>query len=276
MAFVGRFQLSVTRALRDQLLESLDRLEEVPLNDLALTQVEESAGVYQLFLNSNLVYVGKADSNLRSRLRQHQRKLSGRTGDLLASTRFKCVYVSEDLDAIAPETMLIAHYRGRSEAAWNFNGFGNKDPGRNRDRSLVKAGHFDSLYPIDLDQGVPFSIETEEQLMTAMTRLKSVVPFVFRFESIPAALTVEADESSSGTFREWIERIGARLPKDWSIVALPGYVIAYRDLHASDFRSRIGAWSTGADGIWQWQAHQPEFDSTSAVSSTESVIESEN
>lgn len=259
MAFVGNFQLSVTRALRDQLLTALEALDIAPLDEVNLSNVEERAGVYQLFVDGELVYVGKAARNLRSRLSQHRKKLSGRTHGVLARTEFKCVYVSEDLDAIAPEAMLISHYRNTGGAPWNFNGFGNNDPGRQRDTSLVASNHFDSLYPIDLDVAVPFATTSPERLGPAMQRLKSVLPFVFRFAPVPAALTIEPPSGAEATVRDWIGQIASTLPADWSVVALPGYVIAYPDRPAETFESRVGTWQRKPDGSTEWVAHEPVF-----------------
>lgn len=269
MPNVGEFQLSVTRALRDQLLTALDALDTGSLTESNLAAVARRPGVYQLFISGNLVYVGKAAANLRGRLEKHFKKLSGRTGNPLTYTSFKCIYISEDMDAIAPELMLIAHYRAAGEAPWNFNGFGNNDPGKERDTSLVESDHFDSLYPIDLDMEIDFRVTGSEPLAAAMRRFKGRLPFLFRFASVPGNLAVERPGSPITTARGWIAHFAAALPDAWSVVALPGYVIAYPSRPAEQFASRIGTWERNPDGTAAWRPHIPEFDSSSTADAAE-------
>ncbi|MFN2495899.1 MAG: GIY-YIG nuclease family protein, partial [Pseudonocardiaceae bacterium] len=105
------FKLSITQALADQLAERLEPLRPAPLIEDSLERVESRPGVYELFLGEQRVYVGKASTSLPFRLRKHARKLSGRTGSLLEKVSFVCLYVDEDLEAAAPETLLIKKYR---------------------------------------------------------------------------------------------------------------------------------------------------------------------
>ena len=147
------FKLSITRALADQLADALSRLNAAPLTSEQLSALQQRPGVYELFVRGRRVYVGKASVSVPARLGNHLRKLSGRRDIVLSDMSFQCLYVDEDLDAAAPEKMLIKKYRDQRDqdgAPWNTNGFGNKDPGRNRDHSLVKANHFDAEHPINL------------------------------------------------------------------------------------------------------------------------------
>jgi len=262
MSNVAEFQLSVTRALRDQLLDALGLLDTAPLTEANLAIVDSRPGVYQLFVNERLVYVGKAARNLCERLDQHRKKLSGRRSNLLDFASFKCVYVSEDMDAIAPETMLIAHYRQSGEAPWNFNGFGNKDPGKERDTSLVKADHFDSLYQIDLDLDLGFRVTDGEPLASAMKRFKGLLPYVFRFHAVPGHLKATRPSDGPTSVRDWLAYFAEALPENWSVVALPGYVIAYPNKEPEQFASRTGAWKHNPDGTVGWDAHSPQFDAS--------------
>jgi hypothetical protein len=263
MSNIADFQLSVTRALRDQLLEALGKLGTESLTEANLVIVDSRPGVYQLFVGEELMYVGKAAKNLRERLDQHRKKLSGRRSGLLASASFKCVYVSEDMDAIAPETMLIAHFRQGGQAPWNFNGFGNKDPGKERDTSVVKAGHFDSLHQIDLELELGFRVTGGEPLVSAMKRFKGLLPYVFRFGTVPGNLEAPRPNGSPTAVRDWLAYFAAALPENWSVVALPGYVIAYPDKEPEQLASRIESWKRHPDGAVRWEVHTPEFDSSS-------------
>lgn len=270
--FVETFQLSVTTALRDQLLDLLNQLEATPLTIGALATLEKRGGVYQLFHDGQLVYVGKSTRDLPGRLLQHHQKLRGRQGDLLSGMTFRCVYVAEDLDAVAPEKLLIGQFRSEGLTAWNTNGFGNKDPGRRRDTSLVKSNHFDRLHPIDLSQRVAGSrspgIESVS-LYRVMQSLKDALPYTFRFsnpKSVDAKLLREIqlpiDEVPFGelTAQEWIEWLVARLPDDWVVVSLPGYVIAYPGLRPDTIPSRTGSWAK-VEGEVTFSPHEAVFDS---------------
>ncbi|MFG2182099.1 GIY-YIG nuclease family protein [Streptomyces abikoensis] len=114
--FHDDFRLSITKALGDQLAEALTTLGRAPLNEENLSKLEERPGVYQLYVNDAFVYVGKADrkhKGLPGRLRNHLRKLSGRGNLDLADVTFSCLYVDEDFSALAPEQLLINHYKER-------------------------------------------------------------------------------------------------------------------------------------------------------------------
>lgn len=58
------FTLSITKALGDQLAAALDGLDRAPLTEPNIARLKEKPGVYQLYLNGEFVYVGKADKSL--------------------------------------------------------------------------------------------------------------------------------------------------------------------------------------------------------------------
>lgn len=262
------FRLSVTRALRDQLIEALADIEPAPLERALLDQLEQRGGVYELFEDGVLVYIGKSNHDLPGRLNQHRIKLGGRVGGLLDRVEFKCVYVDEDLHAVSAETLLIDAYRAQQQAVWNTNGFGNKDPGQRRDTSEVKAAHFDALYPIDLDQKVVVELPDEPASVNDMLwAVKTALPYVFRFdqaaatkrslEAIPAPVD-DADFATERTAREWFEWLSHELPEEWTLVALPGYVIGYPHRPADRIPSRIGSWTRNGDAV-VFTAHVAEL-----------------
>jgi hypothetical protein len=230
----AEFKLSITRALADQLAGALEKLQSAPLTDEALRDVRSQPGVYELYLDDKRVYVGKASASLRTRLLNHLHKLSGRSNIQLQDVSFKCLYVDEDLEASAPEKMLIKMYRNKGGAPWNTNGFGNKDPGRRRDHSLVKSNHFDAHYPINLDLHIesihPGAYDASEYL----NAVKSNLSFNLRFDKSPsskrvyslATVQVPPDEL---TVRDLIRLAIDALPEGWQATALPGYAILYHE-----------------------------------------------
>ncbi|MEU8270466.1 GIY-YIG nuclease family protein [Sphaerisporangium sp. NPDC049002] len=253
---VAEFKLSITKALADQLAETLDPLTPAPLSLEILAEVENRPGVYMLFLDGRRVYVGKTAKALPVRLKQHHRKISGRSGISVDHMSFVCVYVDRDMDSVAPEKMLISKYAARGGVPWNNNGFGNKDPGAKRDHSLVKINHFDAEYPICLD----IHIELPSQPATVSATLKSLkraLPFNLRYDTSNQGKAVMDAHSvtvppTATTFREIIEVILEALPIGWQATALPGYVILYRKEDA--YQSATGWWRKAEGNGVTWHA----------------------
>ncbi len=256
----AEFKLSITRALRDQLVAALSTLTPAPLSAVSVANVQARGGVYAIFLAGELVYVGKADKSLSSRLAQHSRKLAGRIGPFTGAVNFICLYMEEDLEASAPEKLLIKWYRKESALPWNNNGFGNKDPGRKRDTTEVKANHFDALYPINLDLTIPLTAGKKD-VLACLKELKGVLPYNLRFASVPRAdLATQLVVPVGGkTVRHWIKLIVEALPSGWLATALPGYVILYRESDPDKYESATFCWLKDADGSVQecvGQRHQ--------------------
>ena len=239
----AEFKLSITKALADQLSDTLAPLQPAKLTVSALSHLQTRPGIYELFLNERRVYVGKASQSLPERLSQHSRKISGRSGINIEDMSFVAVYVDEDLDAAAPEKLLIKKYTAAEDVPWNTNGFGNKDPGRNRDKSMVKAGHFDALYPIDLDIAMRIQpgVVTLDKLLK---EIKSCLPYTFRFPQKGMAQTYKAItatiEQNTMSVRDLMPMLVTRLPTQWQATALPGYVILYKE--STDYESALMWW----------------------------------
>jgi hypothetical protein len=247
--FSKQFRLSITKALGDQLAEELAALTPTPLTRANLAKLDDQAkeeklssksGVYQLYLNApgkpepDLVYVGKADEPLARRLGQHHTKISGRKGISVEEISFKCLYVAEDFSAVAPERLLIKKYKQIGHIPWNANGFGNKDPGTNRDRTTLKRDHFDVLYPIDLDRRVSGLTPGEGTLASLLTKAKDALPYNFRYKDVARHQEVSVTVPSEHmTAHDIFTLIARHLPETWQIAALMGYVIMYPDKHAS-------------------------------------------
>ena len=228
----GEFKLSISQALTDQLQARLKLLTPELLTQENLSPLKPRQGVYQLYVGTTLVYIGSAAASLPARLRQHLRKISGRQGISIEDVGFTCLYVDEDLTVLAPEDRLIAVFREAGVSPWNFNGFGNKDPGRNRDATQMPPEHFDRLYPMDLNRIC--EIESGSRpVAELLAELKAGLPFLFRFERSAKALEeyqdVEVTVPEAGmSAEELLGIIAAALP-DFQVTALPGYVIMYRE-----------------------------------------------
>ncbi|GAA1228007.1 GIY-YIG nuclease family protein [Rhodoglobus aureus] len=234
MPGVADFKLSITKALGDQLAEAFIALDAIPFTRAHLTDaVADRGGVYQIYLDGSLVYIGKADRQLQKRLLNHLTKFEGRLNISLEALAFTAIYVDEDMSAVAPETLLIKKHRATGEAMWNFNGFGNKDPGRERDTSSITADHFDRLYPINLQYEVPMS-PGRLHLDDYLVQLKRALPFNFRYQSTgkPAssskASPLLVDVPAGLTATRAFEIAASALP-DWQLTALPGYAIFYKE-----------------------------------------------
>ncbi|GAA4017714.1 hypothetical protein GCM10022384_70230 [Streptomyces marokkonensis] len=224
------FTLSITKALGDQLAKALKGLDRAPLAEENLARLKEKPGVYQLYLNDEFVYVGKADKSLPARLRNHLRKISGRRNISLEEMAFSCLYVAEDFSALAPEQLLITHHKGQGDIPWNNNGFGNKDPGRQRDSTVLKRNHFDVLFPIDLDRPVEGLQAGETTLHTLLESIKTGLPYNFRYGKVAEFKTRRVHVPADGmTADEVFRLISAEIPTKWQVTALMGYVIMYDD-----------------------------------------------
>ncbi|MER6842489.1 GIY-YIG nuclease family protein [Streptomyces platensis] len=228
--FHDDFRLSITKALGDQLAQALTHLGRAPLAEQYLASLDERPGVYQLYLHGEFVYVGKADKSLPGRLGNHLRKLSGRRNIHLRDVTFSCLYVDEDFSALAPEQLLISHHKEMGDIPWNNNGFGNKDPGRQRDSTVLKKKHFDVAFPIDLDHPVEGLEPGQITLSALLKALKSGLPYNFRYAEPPRSKsTFLAVPHTGQSADEAFHLVSEALPEAWQIVALMGYVIMYPD-----------------------------------------------
>ncbi|MFI8258302.1 Eco29kI family restriction endonuclease [Streptomyces filamentosus] len=239
------FTLSITKALGDQLAAALDGLDRAPLAEENIASLKEKPGVYQLYLNGDFVYVGKADKSLPARLRNHLRKISGRRNISLDEMAFSCLYVAEDFSALAPEQLLISHHKGMGNIPWNNNGFGNKDPGRQRDSTVLKQNHFDVVFPIDLDRPIEGLSPGETTLHELLETIKADLPYNFRYgKSAEFKARSVNVPSAEMTADEVFQLVSAEIPAKWQIIALMGYVIMYDD-SPNAYRS---AWRYYRDG----------------------------
>lgn len=228
----SEFKLSITKALGDQLSNALSELTPAPLDELNIERVRKIPGVYQLWHEGELVYVGKADKSIPTRLWKHHRKLSGRTGISLDDMTFSALYVEEDFSAVAPEKLLIGRFQEAGAIPWNNNGFGINDPGKERDTTAFESTHFDCQYPADLDYEIPNLSAGECTLEELLKKTKDSLPYTFRYargakEKWIYAKTSVTITPETRTADDAFHLISSALPSPWRVVALPGYAILY-------------------------------------------------
>ncbi|WP_134604404.1 GIY-YIG nuclease family protein [Pseudomonas aeruginosa] len=241
MEYFKDLEFDLPSALLAQLVDLFGRMAPGPLDEEAVLGVPEAQGVYQLFFNGELVYVGKtdADAGLRQRLLRHAKKIRSRRNLHQSQVAFKAVrvYVFTAMDL---EDLLIKHYRGTGVSlAWNLSGFGSNDPGRNRDKSVVKENHFDSLYPIDLDfEARVVQPEDDHSVAEVLRQLKDQLAYTIRYQNAggrskqPHIDLVETRvrlRSEEDGVLNVLRQVKAALGEEWQITALPGYVIIYKE-----------------------------------------------
>lgn len=233
------FEFDLPGALLARLIEVLDRLDQAPLNVASLANIPDEQGVYQLFLDERLVYVGKTDAEagLHKRLIRHTLKIMHRVGLHPGRVTFAAVRVFV-FTAMDLEADLIRHYGGVKSIEWNGSGFGSNDPGRERDTTAVRPENYDARYPIDIDREIAFAVDSGENAAAALVRLKDALPYTFRFEGAGARsrkahldlISTQLPElNGPATARLAIEHIVRSLPAGWQATALPGYVILYKE-----------------------------------------------
>lgn len=234
-------EFDLPSALLNQLVKLFEEMPEGPLDAATVQGIDDAQGVYQLFFNGALVYIGKTDAQagLRARLLRHAIRIRSRRNLSHNTIGFKAVRVFV-FTAMDLEELLIRHYKASpTPPTWNLSGFGSNDPGRNRDHTLLKDGHFDKSYPIDLELPVSIVLEGgEASAADVLAQLKGQLDYNVRFEGASGksksphpdlvAATVQLPKNND-TVLNILRRVKASLGSDWQITALPGYVIVYRE-----------------------------------------------
>src|SRR5690606_35236653 len=95
MSHFKDFEFDLPSALLERLVLLFSEMTPGALNDETVEGVPEAQGVYQLFFQDELVYVGKtdADAGLKRRLLRHARKIRARSNLTPESVTFKAVRV---------------------------------------------------------------------------------------------------------------------------------------------------------------------------------------
>lgn len=235
----AQFDFDLGQAVIEQLLAHFNSLAIGPLKTNVLRQMRDEPGVYQLFLERELVYVGKADRNVRKRLKDHLWKLSGRLNLNPDDLGFKALYIHRNWAPSVHESILINEYRRRGESEWNASGFGNNDPGRRRDHTDTESSHFDSRFPIDPDYA-PGNVDGRAyKALELLLLLKKELPYIFRFETrnrknyragSPKYNTLDVTIARDGmTTRHLLQQVVEAFPVGWQATFLPGRLILYEE-----------------------------------------------
>lgn len=235
----AQFDFDLGKAVIEQLLSHFDSLVIGRLKSSMLGDMRDEPGVYQLFLENRLVYVGKADRNVRKRLGEHLWKLSGRLNLNADALGFKALYIHRNWAPSVHESILIEEYRRRGQSEWNASGFGNNDPGRRRDHTVTETGHFDSRFPIDPDYSPDDVSAGHHNTLELLLLLKRQLPYIFRFETkyrknyrkgSPKYNSLGVVISRDGmTARRLLQQVIDALPEGWQATFLPGRLILYEE-----------------------------------------------
>lgn len=244
--YYDHFEIDIIDALSTQLTSALDRLAIGQLEPSVIRSVPRHQGVYQLYLDDLLVYVGKAD-NLPKRLLEHHQKISGRQNIDVASMGFRCLSVHPNWTALAPEAALITHYKQQKggQCEWNGNGFGPHDPGRNREVTNKAPEGFDARYPIKTDWICDWIEAGEWSLLDLLVTLKDAkrLPYLLRYETERLGPAKNAHFTQGHpdhhdktvtvpltgmTAEELLILITKALP-GWQATAFPSHLILYKE-----------------------------------------------
>lgn len=225
-----QFEFALSDALLLQLAACLDQLEAAKLEAANVSSIPNGQGVYQLYLDGNLEYVGKTDTDagLTTRLATHARKISGRPS-LRGRVSFKAVQVLV-FSAMDLETLLIRYYKDiGAPMSWQHSGFGMNDPGRQRDHTKYKSEHFDVRFPVEVDEPfeAPIDIPEGATIGLALDSLKAALPYNFRYDRNFDREKIVGERLSLVTARHAIESLLPFLPSGWQATKLPGYLILY-------------------------------------------------
>jgi len=235
----ARFEIDIVDALARQLVEAFDRLEGAPLDAPSISGLEPQQGVYQLFQDRRLVYVGKTDQ-LPRRLEEHRRKLSGRRNLALEWLRFKCLYVHPNWTALAPEASLIRHYAEADPEAcsWNGSGFGPHDPGRRREETNKPPAGFDRRHPIDDGWVCDWVAAGDWNGRELLMSLKRGLPYLLRYQTRNPKRWQDGHPDynevrihvprGSMSARALLRCIASQLP-GWQATVFPSHMILYRE-----------------------------------------------
>ena len=140
MCDLHAFQFDVDKAYEDQLVAAL---EASPEHLLSTPEARRQPGVYVLFRSDLPVYVGQA-RELRSRLREHLRKVEMRRGIRVDEVTCRFLTIDRMWEVARAEDALIRRYNPE----WNgIPGFSMHVPGRGRPGMPGCVNEWDRRFP---------------------------------------------------------------------------------------------------------------------------------
>ncbi len=232
------FEIDIISALSSQLVAAFSKLEIGQLADEQIDSPPKGQGVYKLYYYGARVYVGKAEQ-LKKRLGEHRFKISGRQHIESSDMGFKCLFIHRNWTALAPEDSLIRHYRAASEGgcAWNGNGFGPHDPGRDRESTDKHPEGFDSQFPIRKDWICDWIEAGSHNAFALLKNMKRGLPYLLRFQTAKKQSAKPHEDYQDLTIGVPRDRMGAEdllrtiaqaLP-GWQATAFPSHLILYKE-----------------------------------------------
>jgi len=237
MTFQGNFVINIVEAMTSQLLVALEGLIPASLDRHNIDAVPRTEGVYVLYHQSMLVYVGKA-ADLRDRLGEHWTKIGGRWNIQLSDMTFVCLTVSDGWTALAPEATLISALKnkGGGLCIWNGNGFGPHDPGRDRETTNKPSDGFDAQYPIIDNIPCHWIAPGVWNVLDLLLALKANLPYLLRYEVAKSYKTGHPDYNKvtvsvhcSGVAARDLLALIAKAVPGWQATAFPSHLIFYKE-----------------------------------------------
>lgn len=233
------FEFDLAAPLFEQIRQAFESVEPVALDASNLQRIENRAGVYGLYLDDEIVYVGKADKSVASRLRNHHRTIAGRRNIETSRVKFKCVYLATTWDPFKPEAALMDHYGTKRGLGWNYRGFGANDPGRNRDQTALDENHWHRRFPLNPDWPCDSITPGTYSAFDLLERIADDVPFWFRFEGRRGGESDEARREcervtvgvpqAGMTAWELLYRVASRLGPGWQATITPSHMLLYKE-----------------------------------------------
>lgn len=252
MAVFEPYSFNFLATISEQLVRRLDRLPASKLDAANIhelsgfqKELERKQGVYVIQLDGNPVYLGKAN-DVAERLSQHLKKLSGRLNLNMNGLAFKALLLDESMSTAANEELLIGEYSRRHQGMWNGQGFGSKDPGRNRDRT--EPGAFDKAYPIRRDH--PVECEDELSIEALLSTLKAQLPYLFRYGDLPQGVAqIILDLKHVPRTAESVVKAAVQyLPPNWHAAILSYGIVVYEGLDSYWHTAEVVA-SPGSEAL---------------------------
>ncbi len=192
---MGRERLPVL----EQLVEAFTALPIGHLEPSVCAEMGSGQGVYQLFLDGNLQYIGKADKNLRGRLERHYRMLSARQNIDISKLGFKAIFIHRNWTTWTTEAALIRFFG--QESPWNASGMGSNDPGHNRE-DTAEEDTFNSMYPINPDYACDWIEPGDFRAWELLDALKKGLPYLLRFHRVTRKFKSAVDHEAEQALKE--------------------------------------------------------------------------
>lgn len=246
----GQFDFDLARAVLEQLVDAFHSLTISQLNPAVCANTSPGQGVYLLFLDDQLVYIGKAD-NLPTRLERHFRMLSARQNIDIEKLGFKALYIHRNWTTWTTEAALIRFFS--EESPWNASGMGSNDPGHNRE-DTAEEDTFNSMYPIDSGYVCSWIEPRDYVAWDLLEAIKRGLPYLLRFHRVTRKFRSAIDERAEHelkqttiavprpnmTANDLLIEVARQLPAGWQATQFPGRLILYKE--QTDYRHGQRIW----------------------------------